>query len=50
MTLNNGDSEAPVMLELRGMLSTPSLLLLPDPLWLRVVEPERVLSMVQIGI
>ena len=36
------------MLELWGMQSTPSLLLLPDPLWLGVVAPEKVLSMGQI--
>ena len=38
------DSEAPVMLELWGMQSTPSLLLLPGPLWPRVVAPDKVLS------
>ena len=31
------DGEAPVMLELWGMQNTPSLPLLPVPLWLRVV-------------
>ena len=31
-----------------GMQSTPSLSLLPDPLWPRVVRPDRVLSMGQI--
>ena len=47
MTLNN-DGEVPVILELWWMLSTPSLSLLPGPLRLRVVAPERVLSMGQI--
>ena len=42
------DDEAPVMLELWGMQSTPSLPLLPDPLWPRVVVPDRILSMGQI--
>ena len=37
------DAEAPVMLELWGMRSTPSLLSLPGPLWRRVVAPNRVL-------
>ena len=36
------------MLELWVMQSTPSLLLLPGPLWLRVIAPDRVLSMGQI--
>ena len=36
------------MLEIRGMWSTPSLSLLPGPIWPRVVAPERVLSMSQI--
>ena len=40
------DGEAPVMLKLWGMQSTPSLLLLPG--LLRVVAPDRVLYMVQI--
>ena len=35
------------MLEIRGMRSTPSLPLLPGPLWPRVVAPDRVLSMGQ---
>ena len=42
------DSVVPVMLELWGMRSTPSLPLLPGPLWLGVVAPDRVLSMGQI--
>ena len=36
------------MLELWRMQSTPSLPSLPDPLWSRVVAPDRVLSMAQI--
>ena len=39
------DSEAPVILELWGMQSTPSLPSLPGPCWLRVVAPDRVLPM-----
>ena len=39
------DGEAPVMLKLWGMQSTPSLLFLPGPLWPGVVAPDRVLSM-----
>ena len=35
-------------LEIWGMQSTPSLPSLPDPLWLGVVTPDRVLSMGQI--
>ena len=35
-------------LEIWGMWSTSSLPLLPGPLWLRVVAPDRVLSMCQI--
>ena len=42
------DGEVPVMLELWGMQSTPSLPSLPDPLWPGVVVPDRVLSMGQI--
>ena len=33
------------MLELWGMRSTPSLRLLPGPLWPRMVAPDRALSM-----
>ena len=40
--------EVPVMLELCGMWSTPSLPSLPGPLWSGVVAPDRVLSMGQI--
>ena len=38
------DGEVSVMLELWGIQSTPSLPLLPDPLWSGVVAPERALS------
>ena len=34
------DGEVPVMLELWGMWSTPSLPLLPAPLWPRMVAPD----------
>ncbi len=40
--------EAPVMLELWEMWSSPSLPSLPGLLWLRVVTPDRILSMGQI--
>ena len=39
------DSEVPVMLELWGMQCTLLLPLLPGPLWLRVLAPDRALSM-----
>ena len=39
------DSEVPVMLELWEVQSTPLLPSLPGPFWLRVVAPDRVLSM-----
>ena len=42
------DGEVPVMLELWGMQSTPSLPLLPGLLWLWVVAPDRALSLGQI--
>ena len=42
------DGEGPVMLELWGMQSTPSLPSLPGSLWPGVVAPDRVLSMGQI--
>ena len=42
------DGEVPIMLELWGMLSGPSLALLPGSLWLRVEAPDRVLYMGQI--
>ena len=40
------DGEALMMLELWGMWSTPSLTMLPSPLWPGVVAPDRVLFMV----
>ena len=39
------DGEISVMLGLWGIRSTPSLPLLPGPLWPGVVAPDRVLSM-----
>ena len=39
------DGEVPVMLELWGLRSTPSLPSLPGPLWVGVVAPDRALSM-----
>ena len=39
------DGEVPVMLGLWGMRSTPSLPLLPSPLWPGLVAPEKALSM-----
>ena len=39
------DGEAPVMLALKGIWSTPLLPSLLGPLWPRVVAPDRVLSM-----
>ena len=39
------DGEVPVILELWGMWSTPSLPLTPGPLWPGVVVPNRVLFM-----
>ena len=39
------DGEVPVMLKLWGMQSTPSLSLLPGPLWSGMVAPDRALSM-----
>ena len=42
------DGQFPVILELWGMPSTPSLPSLPGPLWPEVVTPDRVLSMGQI--
>ena len=41
------DGEASVIMELSGMWSISSLPSLPGPLWLRVVAPDRVLSMGQ---
>ena len=40
------DGEVPVMLELWGMQSIPSLPLLPDPLWPGMVASDRTQSMV----
>ena len=42
------DNEVPVMRELWGMQSIPSLLSLPGPLWPGVVVPDRVRSIGQI--
>ena len=39
------NGEIPVMLELWGMQSTPSLPLVPGPLWPGTVAPDRALSM-----
>ena len=39
------DDEVPVMLGLWEMWSTPSLPLLPGPLWPGLVAPDRALSM-----
>ena len=39
------DGEVPVILGLWGMWSTPSLPLLPSPLWPRMVASDRALSM-----
>ena len=46
--IKQSNSEASVMLESWGMQSAPLLSSLPGPLWLRVVAPDRVLSMGQI--
>ena len=42
------DGEVPVILELWGMPSSPSLPSLPGPLWPGVVAPDRALSKGQI--
>ena len=42
------DGDAPVMLELWGIQSTPLLLLLPGPPWPEMLAPDWVLSMGQI--
>ena len=39
------DGEVPAVLDLWGIQSTPSLPLLPGPLWPGVVAPDRALSM-----
>ena len=44
------NGKVPVMLELWGMQSMPSLPLLLGPLWPGVVAPDRVLSLGQIGL
>ena len=46
--MKQSDGETPVMLEHRGMQSTPLLSSHPGPLWIGVVAPDRVLSMGQI--
>ena len=46
--IEQSDAEAPVMLELWGMQSTPSLPSLPSPLLPGVVAPDRVLSKIYI--
>ena len=48
MTKKQSDDQVPVMLELWRMRSTPSLTLLPDPLWLGVVALDRVISISKI--
>ena len=49
-SIKQSDSEAPVMLALWEMQSTPSLPLLLGQLWPGVVAPNRVLSTGQIGL
>ena len=46
--IKQSDGEVPVLLELWGMRSTPSLPSLSGPLWPRLIAPDRVLSMCQI--
>ena len=46
--IKQSDGVAPVMLELWGMQSTPSMLLVPAPLWPGVVALGRALSVGQI--
>ena len=43
--MKQSDGEVTVMLELWGMRSTPSLPLLPGPLWPEMVVPDKALSM-----
>ena len=43
--IKQSDGEVPAVLELWGMRSTPSLPLLPGPLWPGLVAPDRALSM-----
>ena len=45
--IKQSDGEAPVMMELWVMQSTPLLPLLPGPLWLGLVAPDRALFMGQ---
>ena len=46
--IKKSEGKAPVMMELWGMWSSPSLLSLSALLWPRVAAPDRVLSMGQI--
>ena len=46
--IKKSDGEAPVMLELWGVQSTPLLPSLPGPLWFGMVALDKVLSMGQI--
>ena len=46
--MKQSNGKVPVMVELWGMQSTPSLPLLSGPLWPRVVVPDSVLSVGQI--
>ena len=48
--IKQSDGEASVMLDLWGMQSTPSLPLLPGPLWPGVAAPHRVPSIDQIDL
>ena len=45
--IKESDDEAPEILELWGMRSIPSLLLLKGPLWPGEVAPDRILSLGQ---
>ena len=47
--IKQSDGEVPEMLELWGMQRTLSLPLLPGPLWLGMVAPERVLSQIELN-
>ena len=42
------DVKAPVMLELWEMWCTPSLSLLPGPLWPEVVAPDRIMDKIEV--
>ena len=46
--IKKSDGEAPIMLELWGIRSSPSLPSLPGPLWPGVVASVKVLSIGQI--